>query len=1288
MAHALNPFKTPPRAFISYARSDGADTAATLRARLEREQPEITLWLDRAQMVGGVGWWKQITEALDRVEILIMVLTPAAMQSEVAAKEWRYARQQGVRVCPVMQDVSVLDFQVLPNWMRKAHCYDLNREWETFVSFLQSAERSNRVPFMAPDLPDQCVDRPVQIAALLACLLDESGVNPQFATTALQGSGGYGKTTLASIVCHHEQIISNYDDGVLWVSLGETPNVQGELTKLYAALTGERPSFIDIDDASIQLAERLDQKNCLLVVDDVWDPNHLRPFLRGGRLCSRLITTRHLRVVIEVGASRTVVDKMTQEQALEMLTARLKSRPVELEALRVLATRLDEWPLLLKLAGSQLRERMERGDSLAGALAYINRAMDKKGVVAFDRTLPSARHDAVASTVAASLELFSPENQTRFAQLAIFRNDVSFPVSAVATLWGLDEFDTEDLILHLDDAALLEFDLKTGGIRLHGVLRAYLESQLKNVRLLHLKLVEAWLSEPNNLPDLYAWKWVGWHLVQAGEHSRLQQLLLDFDWLQARLEAIQVQSILQDFEWLDDGGDTRLMRDTLRLASSGLAFDAYQLRLQIGGRLDPGHSLTIDALLKRADASGAGPRLVLAESSLTHPGGAMTDILKSHSGAVEALAISPDGQRLVSASEDWTLRLWDLRTNRVIRTFEGHTGAVHTVAFLADGESIISGSEDRMLRLWDVGTGREKAALRGHTLAVQDLAVSADGKLVASVSEDGSVRVWDLETKKNRILYKGRGHQLNAIVITPDGRSLVFGAGDWTIRLIALEDGTETVLEGHAGVVRCLAVTVDGTRLLSGADDGVVRIWALDTGQSLIEMTGHATSVDAVALAQDGKRAISGSRDKTLRVWNLETGQEQQVLEGHSGFIRSIVTSPITGQVISGSTDRTIRNWNIESSSSNLPAHSGHKEAVALLSISADGERVVSGTRTGELLLWDSQYHKQDVTTHQHNCNPTPQVMGRLSGHTHWVQSLRMTGDGKWVITGSRDRTLRVWGVEQQVSQHQLKGHLSEVYYLDVTADGRRVLSVSRDRTLRVWDVQAGRCLRVLVYGRNKRALSSLRVNNAMLAEMNLGPQVDIARKLITRYAKAAISPDGGRVLIESQGNLCVWDLHDGSTWDQELGDLDVVAFAFQADSKSVVLGTLFGQLLVWDFEQEPKLFEGHRNRILDLAVTPDGKTIISAARDDTIRIWDQSVCRERSRITGHAGKVDAVAIAQQGQVAYSVYGDTLVVYDLGESARIASLTFDHQITTIAVTPSGKRVVIGDQSGRIHYLSL
>src|SRR5262245_48069197 len=139
------------RVFISYARQDGEQFANALRDRLEREEPEITLWQDRARMEGGIGWWRQITEALDVVQFLVLVMTPAAMQSPVARKEWRYARQQGVCVYPVkgVPD-GQLGYDELPKWMRKTHFFDLDREWETFVNYLKSPSQTARVPFMAP----------------------------------------------------------------------------------------------------------------------------------------------------------------------------------------------------------------------------------------------------------------------------------------------------------------------------------------------------------------------------------------------------------------------------------------------------------------------------------------------------------------------------------------------------------------------------------------------------------------------------------------------------------------------------------------------------------------------------------------------------------------------------------------------------------------------------------------------------------------------------------------------------------------------------------------------------------------------------------------------------------------------------------------------------------------------------------------------------------------------------------------------------------------------------------
>ena len=155
--------------------------------------------------------------------------------------------------------------------MSKAHFFDLDKEWPTFLAHLRKGCDTPRVPFMAPDLPPHFVQRPPEYEALKNLLLTADRSQPVAITTALTGAGGFGKTTLAAALCHDEDIVENFDDGILWVTLGQTPDVLGSLLTAYAALTGERPGFAGVEDAAFQLGQKLEQRTCLLVIDDVWD---------------------------------------------------------------------------------------------------------------------------------------------------------------------------------------------------------------------------------------------------------------------------------------------------------------------------------------------------------------------------------------------------------------------------------------------------------------------------------------------------------------------------------------------------------------------------------------------------------------------------------------------------------------------------------------------------------------------------------------------------------------------------------------------------------------------------------------------------------------------------------------------------------------------------------------------------------------------------------------------------------------------------------------------------------
>lgn len=258
--------------FISYARSDGEAFATALSKRLTTEAPGLRVWQDRPEIEGGVGWWRQIEEALERVEFLVIVMTAAVLESEVTRKEWRYARQQGVCVYPVKGPGFDFNDARLTRWMKKAHIYDLDAQWAIFLGHLRRGCQATRVPFMAPDLTANFVQRPDEFGQLKSLLLEPLKRDPVAITTAVTGAGGFGKTTMACALCHDDDIILAFDDGTLWTTLGENPNVADALAKLYAGLTGERPAFKDAEDAATTLAEKFEHKNCLIVIDDVWDP--------------------------------------------------------------------------------------------------------------------------------------------------------------------------------------------------------------------------------------------------------------------------------------------------------------------------------------------------------------------------------------------------------------------------------------------------------------------------------------------------------------------------------------------------------------------------------------------------------------------------------------------------------------------------------------------------------------------------------------------------------------------------------------------------------------------------------------------------------------------------------------------------------------------------------------------------------------------------------------------------------------------------------------------------------
>jgi len=292
-------------------------------------------------------------------------------------------------------------------------------------------------------------------------------------------------------------------------------------------------------------------------------------------------------------------------------------------------------------------------------------------------------------------------------------------------------------------------------------------------------------------------------------------------------------------------------------------------------------------------------------------------VFESHNDVVNGVALAPDGTSAVTASDDKTLKVWNLATGQCQATLEGHTNQVFGVAITSDGALAVSASKDKTLKVWNLATGRCRTTLEGHADSVVEVAITSDSTSAVSSSWDKTLKVWNLATGRCRATLEGHTNVVIGVAITPDGISAISASRDKTLKVWSLATGRcRTTLEGHTDGVIGVAITPDGASVVSSSWDGTLKVWNLATGQCRATLEGHTDEVNGVAITSDGTSAISASKDKTLKVWNLATGRCQTTLEGHKYSVTGVAITSDGTLAVSTSWDGTVRVWQLPESNS------------------------------------------------------------------------------------------------------------------------------------------------------------------------------------------------------------------------------------------------------------------------------------------------------------------------------------------------------------------------------------